>query len=187
MEDNLHRRGQALEDMFFQQRDRQLLERLTREFADKQARDALAAVSGITHEKVLQALVDQKIGPGNLVCLTLVPLVSVAWADGEVQAEEAAAISRAASDSGIDDKSATGELLSSWLRTKPSAELFDAWRLYVTSLKCSLAESEFRHVGENVLTRTEGVAKAAGGFLGLGSTSVSEKKVLDEIRTLLQA
>lgn len=187
MEDNLQRRGQALEDAFFQQRDQQLMERLTRELADKQAREALAAVSGISHEKVLQALVNQKIGPGNLVSLTLVPLVAIAWADGEVQSEEAAAISRAAAESGIDANSATGELLAGWLRTKPSAQLFEAWRLYVTSLKCTLSESEFRQLGETVLARTEGVAKAAGGFLGIGAMSVSEKKLLDEIRALLQA
>jgi hypothetical protein len=35
------------------------------------------------------------------------------------------------------------------------------------------------------LEQTRSVAEAAGGFLGLGSISSAERKVLDEIATLL--
>ena len=185
MDDNLQRRGQALEDMFFQQRDKHLMERLTREMADQQARDALAHVSGISNAKVLQALVDQKIGPGNIVCLTMVPLVCVAWADGELQDEERQTILSSASENGIKADSAAFELLDSWLGQKPNSELFDTWKLYVTSLKCTLDETAFRQVAQAILDRAEAVAKSAGGFLGMGSTSVSEKKTLEEIATVL--
>lgn len=185
MEDNLQRRGQALEDMFFQQRDKHLMERLTREMADQQARDALAHVSGIANQKVLQALVDQKIGPGNMVCLTMVPLVCVAWADGELQEEERSAILAAACENGIKPESAACELLNTWLGNKPNSELFDTWKLYATSLKCTLDETAFRQVAQTILDRAKSVAKSAGGFLGMGSTSVSEKKVLEEIETVL--
>lgn len=185
MDDNLQRRGNALEDLFFQQRDRQLMEQLSKELADTQARTALAQVSGISNEQVLQALVNQNIGPGNMICLTMVPLVQVAWADGEVQPDEAAAIRRAANENGVKSDSASGELLNRWLARKPPVELYQAWKLYLTSIKTTLDEASFRQVAEAIWKRAETVAHAAGGFLGIGSTSVSEKKVLDELKSLL--
>jgi hypothetical protein len=186
MEDNLQRRGQVLEDLFFQQRDQLLVERLHREMADQQAREALAHVSGIANEQVLQALVDQEIGPGNLVCLTMVPLVSVAWADGVLDEQERNTVNAVACENGIKPESAACELLNSWLVNKPKPELFDAWKLYVTSLKCTLDEAAFRQVAETIGDRAKSVAKSAGGFLGFGGTSIAEKKVLEEIEAALK-
>jgi hypothetical protein len=55
----------------------------------------------------------------------------------------------------------------------------------VTSLKCTLDETAFRQVAQTILERAKSVAKSAGGFLGMGSTSVSEKKLLEEIESIL--
>lgn len=179
MDDSLQRRGQALEDLFFQQRDRVLLDRMRRELADKQARESLAQVSGISNEKVLQALVDQGIAAGTLVCLTMVPLVAVAWADGEVQDAERGAILSAAAENGIKPVSAAYDLLDSWLRSKPGPELLDSWRLYTTSLRCTLDPASYTQVATTILERATHIAEAAGGILGLGAVSSSEQRVLD--------
>lgn len=172
--------------MFFQQRDKHLIERLTKELADQQARDALAQVSGISNPKVLQALVEQDIGPGNLVCLTMVPLIHIAWADGELQDEERDAIQKAAHENGIKSDSTAAQLLNTWLTHKPTTQLVDAWKLYVTSLKCTLDEAAYKQVAQAIVDRTHAVAHSAGGFLGMGSTSVSEKKAIEEIKSMLQ-
>ena len=181
MDDSLQRRGQALEELFFQERDKVLLERMRTEIAAKQAREALAEVCGISNEKVLQSLVDQGIAPGTLVSLTMIPLVCVAWADGKIEEKERNAILKAAIDNGIADDSAAYNLLSDWLRSKPGPELMDGWKLYTTSLRCTLDSAAYGQVTSAILERTTEIAKAAGGILGLGAISASEQKILDDL------
>jgi hypothetical protein len=185
MDDSLQRRGQALEDLFFQQRDKILLERIGAEIASKQAREALAHISGITNEKVLQSLVEQGIAPVTLVSLTMIPLIFVAWADGKIEEKERAAILNASNENGIQTDSAAFDLLNSWLRSKPGPELMDGWKLYTTSLRCTLDPTAYSQVCTSIMERTTEIAKSAGGVLGLGSISTSEKKVLDNLEKIL--
>ena len=187
MDDSLQRRGQALEDLFFQQRDNVLLERIRTQIVAKQAREALAKVCGISNEKVLKSLVKQGIAPGTLVALTMIPLVYVAWADGKIEAKERNALLKAANENGIRDDSPAFELLSSWLGTKPKPELLDGWKLYTTSLRCTLDSAAYGQVTTAILERTTEIAKSAGGILGLGAISASEKKVLDNLEKALGA
>ena len=71
-EDQFERRGNALEDMFFYRSDQELLEQIKQDLADKEAREQLASFSRAE----------------TLACVTLIPLVVVAWADGKLDEEE---------------------------------------------------------------------------------------------------
>ena len=87
-EDQFERRGNALEDMFFYRSDQELLEQIKQDLADKEAREQLASFSGITNEHLLDELVSQNVRAETLACVTLIPLVVVAWADGKLDDDE---------------------------------------------------------------------------------------------------
>lgn len=182
MEDSLHERGHAMEDLFFAKSDYQLLENLRAEMAAKEACDALAIASRIKDPDVLTALVASGITPGSLASLALIPLVVVAWADGKMEDSEKSAILKSAHSAGIETGSFGYQTLESWLSSAPSSDLLECWKTYVSGLKESIDGPSFSQVKASVLDRAEFVAESAGGFLGvIPKISVAERKVLDEL------
>jgi len=126
-------------------------------------------------------LVELAVEPETLVAFTLVPLVEVAWADGEIQPKERDAIIKAAIERGVEEGSPTCTLLSNWLNTQPDPQLLETWKGYMEELKESLGERSRAHMKSSIMGRARAVAEAAGGFLGMASISVAEKKKLEEL------
>ena len=116
----------------------------------------------------------------------MVPLVSVAWADGNIDDKEREAIVKAAEGSGIAAGTASHSLINSWLSEKPNAELFDSWKSYVGGLKESMPPEAFGQLKNSVITRAKEVAAAAGGFLGVGKVSEQENKVIAELESAFE-
>ena len=79
--DSLGSQSRRLEDLFFYKEDLRLLEKARQIEQMKMTREVLKEVSGIHNEQILQKLIDLKIDPKTVSCLSLVPLVEVAWAD----------------------------------------------------------------------------------------------------------
>ena len=181
MDDSLLNRGKSLENKFFRDKDQQLLEKLKAEMAGKEAKDALAAASGITDQAVLDALTANNVTSESLTSVSLVPLVAVAWADGKIDDKEQEAILKAAEGAGISADSASHGLVSGWLKEKPGDDLLESWKAYVGGLKGSMPEEAFGQLKTTVLKRAKDVADAAGGFLGVGKTSDAETKVIEEL------
>ncbi len=183
MPDQLSERGKALEGCFFKQMDHHLLERLRSEMETKKAVDALKAVCGLEDESVLEQLVGVGIGPETMISLAVVPLVYIAWADGQVRDNERKAILQSASASGIDSGSASYDILQSWMATKPDQELLDSWKAYIGTLRSSIDAAAFGQLKTRVMTRVKKIAESAGGFLGMDINTVShsETKVMNEL------
>ena len=183
--DSLSERGQSLEEAFFRNMDRKLIEELRSKKAREQQIDELAAASGIEHREVVGALLDAGVHSEVLVAVGMAPLIEVAWADHSMDAGERDAILRAARESGVTEGSAAAELLSAWLEQRPGAELFEAWKSYAGALVAELGESDAAAVREDIMGRAQVVAEAAGGFLGLGAVSKDEQRMLDELAAAL--
>lgn len=181
MSDSLHDRGKAMENSFFRQQDQDLLQKLRDEMAASDKREALSKASGLVDEAALEALVNHNVSPENLTALSLVPLISVAWADKKMEASEVEAILKAAAEAGVADGTAGFQLLQGWLKEQPGDELLDAWKSYVNALKSTLESAAFSQLGNSIMLRAENVANAAGGFLGLGKTSDVERQVLEDL------
>lgn len=181
MEDSLRERGKSLEDAFFREMDRKLLQKLRSELQRKNSTEELQRATGISDPAVLSALSAQNINSDTLVCVALVPLVSVAWADGTVQDHERDAILRAAHDQGIDRDSVAHLLLEDWLKKKPGPDLLECWKNYIHGIRSTVEPAVFGQMKALVLGRANDVAKASGGFLGIGSVSDSEQKVLAQL------
>lgn len=167
--DTLRPEGRMLEEAFFLENDRVLIEKLKKLNQMKETKENLARVSGIHNDAVLEKLVKLEIRPDVVAALALVPLIEVAWADGDINARERAAVLNAAEKRDIERDGIEHQLLERWLEHKPEPRLIEAWTHYIEGLVHALGQDESRALEKELMGLTRSVAEASGGFLGLGS------------------
>ena len=177
--DFLHEREHALEEAFFAQQDQALLRRLRDAQAKTSKKQALSDASGIADDAVLEKLVAFGVEGSTVAALSLVPLVLVAWADGQVDVRERDAVLAAAAEVGVEEHGAGRQLLDRWLATRPPPQLMTAWVEYIRAISPRLNETAKKQLKSDLLDRAHKVAGVAGGLLGIGSrTSSVEKEML---------
>src|SRR5262245_10361560 len=141
--DFLAGRRKAFEDVFFSKQEEKLVAALRAEQERKAAIEALArAAPHIDDPDLLARLVDLGIDARSWTGLALVPLVEVAWADGQVEPKERKAILAAAAEHGVQPDSPGRALLEHFLTTRPDAAVFANWSVYVTELAAALAPED---------------------------------------------
>lgn len=188
MSDAFEARARALEDKFFHQKDKQLLEQFRENLKSAEAKDALRSSSGITDDDLLDTLIHMNIRAETLASLTLLPLAAVAWADGKMEKGERKAILEAAAARNLTEGTAGYSMIENWLNEKPAAEIFFVWREYVGALKESMDAEAFAKLKSEVLGQAKHVAEAAGGLLGLvNNVSAVEKAKLKELEEAFDA
>lgn len=173
-------RRRSLEDAFFKDRDRQLMEKMKHELTALEESRKLAHVSGIVEERVLKSLVEAGVRAESLTAVTLIPMVEVAWCDGAVSPEERGAVLNAAAKVGIHPDSASYELLGQWLQNRPDPHIIEAWKDYVRELAHLMPKENLVELKRHMVDRCTRVAEAAGGFLGLSTISKHERAKIDE-------
>jgi tellurite resistance protein len=179
-DDSLHERGKELEEAFFRKMNAKLTENLQSETKKKLDKEAIAKLTGISSDAVLDRLIELKIGPSTLAAFGLLPVLEVAWADGKIGAKEKRAVLDAAKQTGVTPASV--DMIGHWLEDKPPKVLFEAWRTYIGAMVEHLAPEDRVLMRDEVLGRARAVAEASGGFLGLGhKVSKAEKAVLEKI------
>jgi hypothetical protein len=179
--DHLAFDGKKMEDSFFIQQDKALIERQKALRKMKEDREALAAASGIRNETVLQKLVELEVRPETLAPLSIIPLIEVAWADGEVSKKEEAAVLAGAEAAGIKKDSMEYDLLRHWLAQRPPRSMLEAWIHYVRGIGEKMTPQEKEELKKELLARARRVAEASGGVLGMGAVSDEEKAMLSEM------
>jgi hypothetical protein len=177
------RSGRDLEDAFFLEQDRQLIARKVELRKLAETKEALASVSGIKDDEVLEFLIKRNVRPETLAAMKAVPLVEVVWADGVVDDKERKVVGDFAAAQGMAEGSVERELLERWLDHKPDPSLLSAWQHYIEGLCEQLTEHERGHLKEELLRNVQAAAKASGGFLGMGKISKEEKAVLDKLES----
>lgn len=173
--------ARRLEDAFFLEQDRILVERLREMKRMAETKESLAAVSGITSDAVLARLVELDVKPEIVAALATVPLIEVAWADGAITPEEREVVLAHANGKGIRPGSVEHELLERWLTQRPEPKLLEAWREYLKGLCAALGPEERTQLREELLHATKTTAAASGGFLGIGRISRAEQEMLDTL------
>jgi hypothetical protein len=172
-------RGRSLEDEFFRREDQRLIKRLAELRAVDATREALAKASGITSPELLDQLLRIGIHAETLAALSVVPLVEVAWADGELDARERRAI---VEHGGIARDSTTGALLEAWLDRRPDAKLLTAWTQMVQAMRGQLDPDAATRLRDSLLEKARAVAAASGGMFGIGSkVSRAEAEMLAQL------
>ena len=179
----LDERARALE-AYFDQQDRELIEKMRQKMAAQEREAELSAATGITDRMILSDLGKESTDMGALAALGLIPLVEVAWADGRISPGESTAALTAAVGMGVTEGSQAYALLEKWLETRPSPGAVAAWKEYVKALAKSWGRERTREIQKAIIGRAAGVAQSAGGILGLGNkVSVKEQAVLDELES----
>ena len=175
-------RTKELKEKFFLEQDMKLLQTIRDEATAKERKKALADVSGIADDDLLDQLVQLDISGETVAALSLVPLITVAWADGSIDAKERVAVLAAAEQQGMEKEHPGYQLLHGWLQQKPDAKLLAVWKGYVSALSQTLGETAKNVLKTNILGRARAVAQTAGGLLGLGNKiSKSEQAMLDQL------
>ncbi|MCO8121893.1 hypothetical protein NHH03_09110 [Stieleria sp. TO1_6] len=183
--DAIHRRGQALEDAYFQRVDQELLQKLRDADARSEKLQELAQATGLRDDQVANHLLDAGINVTNIAALTLTPLVFVAWASGSVTEQERQTVISEALRRGVNSNPLAFQLLQQWLQTRPSPDLWTAWKEYAGSLHQSMPTGTDDKFAQGLLEQAIAVAEASGGVLGVGKTSPAEQRVIDELRDVL--
>jgi hypothetical protein len=177
----LEERGKALEDQFFEKENQQKLAALKDKLDAQRSKDDLRKASGMTDDAVLDKLVALGLKSNTIAALSLVPLIQVAWADGAIQDNERTAILQGAHGKGLEQGTDGYDLLQTWLKTKPSEELFSAWEAYIKTLTAQLNEEQNRLLKNQIVGFAKMVAAAAGGILGFAKVSSEEERELKRI------
>jgi tellurite resistance protein len=149
-------------------------------------REALREVMPYADDSLVDHILELGIQPETALAMTFLPLVMVAWADGEISPSEREALLRAAEERGVKPGTPPRDVLESWLERQPGSTMVEAWKRYVRSISTDLSDEERIAIRGRMLGLAREVAEAAGGFLGLISKiSAAEQKVLDEIEQIL--
>ncbi|TWU20962.1 hypothetical protein Pla52o_39940 [Novipirellula galeiformis] len=183
--DAFSERGQALEDEFFRRVDKRLLAELKAKDALQSDRKQLQEATGITNPDLLDELLAAGASAESIAAISLVPLVLVAWADGNVAPEERSPIIEAAKEKGITSDSPAAALLEQWLSVKPSRKLITTWQHYIAAVMDQMSVETQAALRSDLIGRAQAVANAAGGVLGFGKVSADEKRVLNELEQTL--
>ena len=184
--DELGKESGRLEKAFFAGENASLLDELRTRTGDEHLREMLRGVVKIQDEAFVNRLIALGIRPETALALTLIPLVFVAWADGEMSDLERNALLEAAQQRGVATEHIARRLLEGFLAHKPDPRLLDLWKTYVGKLWGCFNDDERWAMRRNLLQSARDVAESAGGFLGLISKiSPEEKRLLEELQTFL--
>jgi hypothetical protein len=179
--------GRTLEDAFFLEQDRKLIEKRAELQKMQRNKEALAAVSGIKDETVLEQLVRLNVSPETLAALAVVPLIEVVWADGRVDEKERAVVLEHAKKQGIQPGSIEHDLLERWLHQRPGDDLLMAWQHYVEAICERMTPEQRAALKQELLRDVRAAAEISGGFLGFGAISPEEKAVLEKLEASFRA
>jgi hypothetical protein len=182
----LEQRKKGLEEAFFVKHNRDLLEKLRRKTDEASRREQLISISGIQDGALLDKLVAAGMDAGSLAALGLIPLLQVAWADGQVQPREREALLEAAKRVDLAEGSTGYQLLTGWFDRVPEPELFTLWKDYVRALRGSMDDETFAAIRRVILDRARTVARSAGGILGVGSVLGSEHDAIKQLEAALR-
>lgn len=169
-----------MEELFFAERDRELLETLRRRLSAEEAQNLLAAATGVADTIAIKELSDLAT-PNFLAILGIFPMAEVAWCDGNVSAAERQAILKAVAEMGVQTESPSHQLLDRWLTTRPATDALTLWTNYVQAICATLNPETVAKLKKSVIGRAQDVARATGGILGMGS-----KISADEEASLMQ-
>jgi hypothetical protein len=173
-------RGRSLEEDYFRKKDRELIEKMRLAAAAEATRQELSAKSGVQDPELLQELQALGFTPETVALLPLVPLVQVAWAEGDVSDAERKLIVQLARSRGIDAGGAADRQLTAWLSSRPDPQVFaSASRLIRAMLDSPSAASPV--TADDLVKYCEQIASASGGIFGINRVSSEERALLDTI------
>jgi hypothetical protein len=173
-------RARSKEEEYFLKAEAELLEKVRARVAKEAERRALGEHHGVEDQELLSAFEEAGYDRDTVQILHLVPILQVAWVDGEISAGERAEILKIAAARNVEEGSPVHGKLLAWLETPPSPEFFERTMKIVTRLFELFPEGKREELQSDVMSASLAVASASGGFLGFGSKVSADEKYLLE-------
>jgi hypothetical protein len=179
-------RRRAIENEYFHRQEQELIEKLRQRGQDEATRRRMAEKTGVADQELLTDLQALGYTPETVTLLHLVPLLQMAWAEGNVSDAERDLVLEAARARGIGTDSPAGRQLATWLAARPSDDLFQKTLRAIAAILESRPSDE-RDAGEkDLVARVAAIASASGGILGFGRVSSQEQETLARITEELE-
>jgi hypothetical protein len=178
-------RGKVLEEAFFYRVDRELGEMLGKRLQREEKIRLLANATGIRNQKHLELLADSGFELSTLH-FVWVPLILVAWADGNAEKLEKKAIAGILASKGISQETIARVVSHAWFCKKPTEELWEIWAEFSAATSASLNAAMYNELIDEIVRLCRLVADASGGFIGLGKISATETRAIDRVIRTLQ-
>ncbi len=175
-------RGCALVESYFRQFEARRLRRLRDERSRVQLRRELGAELEIEDDPLLDSLIELGITPDTAAAFEALPLVEVAWADGNVCGEERRCVLEVATTVGLELGRSARSQLELWLKHPPQKEVFEAWYALAASQRVA---PEAAQRARRMLEGAHEVAAGAGGVLGSGAVWRRDRAAIARIRRAL--
>jgi hypothetical protein len=175
----LAERGRSLEEEYFRAKDRELIEKMKRAAAVEETRQQLRARSGLQDPELVKELEALGFTPDTVDLLPFVPLVQVAWAQGDVDDAERKLLIQLARARGITEGSAADRQLAEWLSHRPSADVFARATRLVRAVVQSPSQQGM--TADDLVKYSERIAEASGGIFGLKRISPEERAVIEAL------
>lgn len=177
----LDEQARNLETEYFLRKEKELIERLREKEAEEARTKELAEATGVADEGILRELLDLGFDRETLTLVHLIPLLEVAWADGEVSAREKELVLEAARAHGVSPGSPGYSKLTGWLAERPPQVLFDRTLVLSRATFAMVPEERREHARKDLFAHCEAIAEASGGFLGFAKVSPEEKAALEKL------
>lgn len=170
-------RGRSLEDEYFRNKDKELIEKMRRAARATETRAEMGKQTGLTDPEMLQELETLGFTPETVVLLPLMPVVQIAWAEGGVTPAERHLIVKLARARGIQEGGAADRQLSDWLDRQPGEYVFTHATRLIRAMLATPAQGDLS--ADDLVKYCESIADASGGILGIiGRVSAEERQLL---------
>lgn len=174
-------RRRTQEEEYFRRQEQELIEKLKQRGREEAARQRLAERTGVADEEILKDLQALGFTAETVMLLHLMPLIQMAWAEGDVSPGERALIVEAARARGVAAGSAADQQLSDWLTQRPSDDLFEKALRVVGAILQARPIEERDASQKDLVSKLTAIASASGGILGFGKVSGEEQQLLARI------
>ena len=166
------------EDQYFLKQEQMRLEELRRQSARDAETRRLMEAFGIRDQELVRELSDAGFDIDTFRVLYLVPLIEVAWSDGDVSSSEREKLLEIARLHGIKAGSAAHERLGTWLSERPSPRFFETCLRGIKAMLGDRPSSEAQALHRDLVWYCTRIASASGDFLGLGSRISREEEMM---------
>ncbi|TWT93107.1 hypothetical protein [Neorhodopirellula pilleata] len=168
-------------EAFFHDIEDQIFSRLRNEANSPSGREELLRATGTHDTLLIDELGKLGITADGLLALRLFPLVLVAWAEADADANERESVMSHATALGIAEGTTAWILLDRWLTKRPPGLGVDAWRRYTHQMFSTMSEVARERLIDLTQKQMLEVAKASGGYLGLGKISAKENAIIHQV------
>src|SRR5687768_9244884 len=176
--DSIHERGRALEEEYFRKKNRELIEKMRLAAGRDEERRSMAAATGVDDPEMLQQLQNLGFTPETVGLLPLVPVVQMAWVDGNVSDAERSAIFKIARTRGIAEGTAAHHQLAAWLADRPAPAVFDSATRLIRAMLDAPAQGTNTISPDDLVGYCETIAASSGGLFGINKISAEERALL---------